>query len=85
VGERARDARLHHRRTLGKRPNWWHVDERLPTLPDTLLFYFVTIVDAQAFVDRFSCPVRIEGDRPHGGTARTDERDTRRVGEMRKK
>jgi hypothetical protein len=33
---------------------WWHLEERLPTLPDTLLFYFVAIADAQAFIDRFS-------------------------------
>jgi hypothetical protein len=38
---------------------WWHLEERLPTLPDTLLFFFMAIVDAQAFIDRFSCGVWI--------------------------
>ena len=30
---------------------WWHVEERLPALPDTSLFYFIAIADAQVFVD----------------------------------
>lgn len=38
---------------------WWQLEERLPTLPDTMLFYFVAIADAQAFIDRFSCGVWI--------------------------
>jgi hypothetical protein len=44
---------------------YWFVGERLPPLPDTLLFYFVSVADAQAFVDRFSCGVWIAGEWPH--------------------
>jgi hypothetical protein len=61
---------------------WFHLEERLPAMPDTFLFYFVAIVDAQAFVDRFSCGVWISGAWPHGGAARTDESDMRWVGDM---
>jgi hypothetical protein len=59
---------------------WFHVEERLSTLPDTLQFYFVATADAQVFVDRFSCGVWIKGKWPHGGTARADEGDMRWVG-----
>ncbi|MGH7073754.1 MAG: hypothetical protein ACREFD_06065 [Stellaceae bacterium] len=30
----------------------WFAGERLPRLPDTLLFYFIAAAGAQAFVDR---------------------------------
>ncbi|MGH7073757.1 MAG: hypothetical protein ACREFD_06080 [Stellaceae bacterium] len=30
----------------------WFAGERLPPLPDTLLFDFIAVADAQAFVDR---------------------------------
>jgi len=53
-------------------------------LPDTLLFYFVAIADAQAFVDRFSCGVWIAGEWPHGGAARSDESDMRWVADLHK-
>jgi len=66
-------------------PNrWWHADERLPAHPDTFLFYFVAIADAQAFIDRFSCGVWISGEWPHNHAARTDESDMGWVGEMQK-
>ena len=63
---------------------WWHVSERLPPLPDTLLFYFVAVADAQAFIDRFSCGVWIAGEWPHGHAAITDENDMRWVGKLHK-
>lgn len=62
--------------------NWFHVEERLPTLPDTLLFYFVAVVDAQVFIDRFSCGVWMQGEWPHGGAARSNESDMRWVGDL---
>ena len=61
---------------------WFHVEERVPTLPDTLLFYFVAIADAQAFIDRFSCGVWVQGEWPHSGAARADESDMRWLGDM---
>jgi hypothetical protein len=61
---------------------WFHVEERLPTLPDTLLFYFVAVADAQAFIDRLTCGVWIKGEWPHDGTARTDETDMGWVGDL---
>jgi hypothetical protein len=60
---------------------WFHVEERLPTLPDTLLFYFVAIADAQAYIDRFSCGVWVVG-WPHGTAARTDETDMSWIGDL---
>jgi hypothetical protein len=63
---------------------WFHVEERLPTLPDTLLFYFVAVADVQAFIDRFSCGVWVKGEWPHGGAARSDESDMRWVGDLHK-
>jgi hypothetical protein len=59
----------------------WHIAERLPTLPETLLFYFVAVADAQAFVDRFSCGIWIAGEWPHGGAPVTDENDMCWVGD----
>jgi hypothetical protein len=66
------------------RSRWWHVEERQPTLPDTMLFCFVTVADAQAFIDRFSCGLWIKGNWPYGGNARTDESDMRQVGDMQR-
>lgn len=63
---------------------WWHVEERLPTPPDTMLFYFVTVADAQSFIDRFSCGVWIAGEWPHGHAAITDENDMRWIGHLHK-
>jgi hypothetical protein len=64
---------------------WWHVEGRLPGLPDTIwLFYFLAIADAQAFVNRFSCGVWIAGEWPHGHKPITDESDMRWVGELHK-
>ncbi|HEX4112582.1 MAG TPA: hypothetical protein VH020_08610 [Stellaceae bacterium] len=62
----------------------WHVAERSPPWPDTMLFYFLAVADAQAFVDRFACGVWVAGEWPHGGKAVTDESDMRWVGEMHK-
>jgi len=50
---------------------WCHVEERLPSLPDTLLFYFVAFADARAFVDRASCAVCGSRASGYGGVART--------------
>jgi hypothetical protein len=44
---------------------YWFVGERLPPLPDMVLFYFVAVANAQAFVDRFSCGVWVAGEWPH--------------------
>ncbi|HEX4113779.1 MAG TPA: hypothetical protein VH020_14700 [Stellaceae bacterium] len=63
----------------------WHVGERSPPWPDTVLFYFLAVADAQAFVDRFACGVWVPaGEWPHGGKPVTDETDMRWVGEMHK-
>lgn len=43
----------------------FHVEERLPTLPQRMLFYFVAIADAQAFIDRFSWRVCMQGEWPY--------------------
>jgi hypothetical protein len=43
---------------------WWHVEERLLTLPDTMLFYFLAVAHAQAFINRSSCGVWIAGEWP---------------------
>lgn len=64
--------------------HWWHVEERLPTLPDTMLFYFLAVADAQAFIDRFSCGVWVAREWPHGREAITDEDDMRWVGKLHK-
>jgi hypothetical protein len=48
------------------------------------IFYFVTLADAQAFVDRFACRVWIAGEWPHGRASLNDENYMRWVGEMHK-
>jgi hypothetical protein len=63
---------------------YWFGGERLPPLPDTMLFYFVTVAEAQAFVDRFACGVWIAGEWPHGRASLNDENYMRWVGEMHK-
>lgn len=63
---------------------WWHVMERPPPMPDTMLFYFLTIADAQAFVDRFSCGVWVAGEWRHGREPITVEDDMRWVGRLHK-
>ncbi len=63
---------------------YWHVGERSPPFPDTILFYFVAIADAQAFIDRFSCGVWIAGEWPNGHAAITDENDMRWIGHLHK-
>jgi hypothetical protein len=49
-----------------------------------MLFYFLSVTDAQAFVDRFSCGVWIAGEWPHGHAPITDENDMRWVGKLHK-
>jgi hypothetical protein len=45
---------------------YWFVGERAESdNPDTMVFYFVEVADAQAFIERFSCGVLVIGERPH--------------------
>jgi hypothetical protein len=61
---------------------WWNTAERLNSVPDTMLFYFVVVSDAQAFIDRFSCGVYIVGEWPHSGKPMREETDLSWIGEL---
>ena len=48
---------------------YWIVREAPTGRPDTLLFHFLAVPDAQAFIDRFSCGVLIVGEWPYRNPA----------------
>jgi hypothetical protein len=51
-------------------------------MPHCLLFYFVAVADAQAFIDRFSCGVWVAGEWPHTQGRITDESDASWIGDL---